>query len=82
MPWKIGFGGGVIDYWAKAGIRLDETLLPKFLKDAGYNTYGYGKWHLGYCDQRLRPHKRGFDKYFGLMCSGKDLLIYIVTNFD
>lgn len=71
-PWKIGFGGGVIAETAKGGVRLNETLMPQLLKDAGYDTHGFGKWHIGYCDERLRPHNRGFDTYFGHMGSGID----------
>merc|ERR1712233_293073 len=69
-PWKIGFDGMVVQELAKGGIRLDEKLLPAYLKDEGYDTYGYGKWHVGYCDERLRPEERGFDSYYGLMGPG------------
>lgn len=40
--------------------------IAELLKSAGYQTYMSGKWHVG--DQReVRPQKRGFDEYFGLI---------------
>ncbi len=39
------------------------------LKDAKYNTYATGKWHLGH-DEKTLPSKRGFDRTFILGGSG------------
>ena len=70
-PWTVGFPSeGVLDTYHASGIPLTEKLFPEFMKDAGYDTYFYGKWHLGYCDQRLRPENRGFDSSYGFMSSG------------
>jgi arylsulfatase/uncharacterized sulfatase len=41
------------------------------LKEANYNTYVTGKWHLGH-DQNTLPTKRGFDRSFILGASGAD----------
>ena len=41
------------------------------LKDAGYNTYMAGKWHLGKSPTTI-PYARGFDRSFALMESGAD----------
>ena len=43
--------------------------LPSLLRDAGYNTYMAGKWHLGGAPDH-RPGARGFDKSFALMPGG------------
>jgi arylsulfatase/uncharacterized sulfatase len=45
--------------------------LATYLKDAGYNTYMTGKWHLGHTATTL-PSKRGFDRTFILDASGAD----------
>jgi len=39
------------------------------LKEANYNTYATGKWHLGH-DENTLPAKRGFDRSFILGASG------------
>ena len=39
------------------------------LKEAQYNTYASGKWHLGH-DENTLPTKRGFDRSFILGASG------------
>ncbi len=44
-------------------LTLKATTLPQVLKEAGYTTGIFGKWHLG--DERERwPDKRGFDEMF------------------
>ena len=49
-----------------------EKLLPEYMKDAGYDTHLFGKWHLGFCDERFRPNNRGFDTSYGILGSGCD----------
>lgn len=43
--------------------------LPALFKDAGYNTYLTGKWHLGK-EEGNRPTDRGFDHSFSLLVGG------------
>lgn len=47
-------------------LKKDVRLLPQFLKDAGYTTGMFGKWHLGYSAPNL-PNGRGFDEFFGFL---------------
>ena len=42
---------------------LKATTLPQVLKEAGYTTGIFGKWHLG-DEEPYQPHKRGFDEAF------------------
>ena len=51
-------------------ILKSEKLLPEYMKEAGYDTHLFGKWHLGYCDERFRPNNRGFDTSYGILGSG------------
>jgi len=55
--YKTGVSGvhGGRDY-----LHLSETLLPQVLKDNGYRTGTWGKWHLGKTKGYL-PEDRGFD---------------------
>lgn len=43
--------------------------LPKLLKDAGYNTYMAGKWHLGK-EPDQGPYNYGFNRVFALLDGG------------
>ncbi len=42
---------------------LNATILPQVLKQAGYKSGIFGKWHLG-DEEPYQPHKRGFDEAF------------------
>lgn len=42
---------------------LNATTLPQVLKQAGYTSGIFGKWHLG-DEEPYQPHKRGFDEAF------------------
>jgi len=44
-------------------ISLDETLIPETLKDAGYATGMWGKWHSGKTNGYF-PWQRGFDEAY------------------
>lgn len=47
------------------GLNPAERTIAEVLKDAGYATACFGKWHLG--DQpAFLPTRQGFDTYFGL----------------
>lgn len=50
---------------AKTGINADEMTLAELVKQRGYATAIFGKWHLGDAPQFL-PLRHGFDEYFGL----------------
>jgi arylsulfatase len=48
---------------------LSAVTLPQVLRDAGYTTGIFGKWHLGDEPDRW-PSKRGFDEMFIHGCGG------------
>lgn len=63
-PNRIGFSGALAPT-STIGINANETTLAEVLKQKGYKTAIYGKWHLGHQKQFL-PLQHGFDEYFGL----------------
>ncbi len=54
-----------------------EITLAEMLKDAGYDTAMYGKWHLGTDEQSL-PHNQGFDEFYGIL-NTTDEALYVPT---
>lgn len=53
------------------GLPLEAVTIADALKDAGYATGMYGKWHLGYQAPWL-PTRQGFDEYRGLLSGDGD----------
>jgi arylsulfatase A-like enzyme len=63
-PNRLGFSGAV-DHTSKVGINPDEETIAELLKDQGYATAAFGKWHLGHLPKFL-PRNHGFDEFFGI----------------
>lgn len=63
-PNRIGFFGA-LGPDSKIGISSNEVTLAQLVKQKGYATAIYGKWHLGDRPQFL-PTRHGFDEWFGL----------------
>ncbi len=56
----------VAGYDDKFGLPVDQITLANVMKDAGYATGAFGKWHEGN-NAEYRPQKRGFDEFFGFL---------------
>ena len=63
-PNRIGIKGA-LGPQAQIGIDDSEMTLGELVKQQGYATAAFGKWHLGHHPQFL-PMRHGFDEYFGL----------------
>ena len=63
-PNRIGISGALFPYH-EVGINPKETTIAEMLKEKGYATAIYGKWHLGHHKEFL-PLQHGFDEYVGL----------------
>ena len=49
----------------KRNMNLEEYTLAEALKDSGYKTALFGKWHLG-AHLDYGPTKQGFDEFYGI----------------
>lgn len=56
---------GALAHRANHGISAHEMTLAEVVKQRGYATACYGKWHLGHHPKFL-PTSHGFDEYLGL----------------
>lgn len=54
----------------------EQPTLASRLRDAGYGTGLFGKWHLGTSDG-YRPMDRGFDRHFGFLAGCVDYYSHI-----
>jgi len=64
-PMRHGLQVGVVRPWAQHGLPLEERTLAQALRDAGYATAIFGKWHLGHFKPEYLPTRRGFDRQYG-----------------
>ncbi len=76
-PNRIGIRGA-LGPGSKVGIAESETTLAELLRDRGYRTAIYGKWHLGHREPFL-PTRHGFEEYYGLPYSN-DMWPFHPTN--
>ena len=63
-PNRVGIQGALGPN-SKIGLNTNEVTIARMLKNRGYATAIYGKWHLGDAP-RFLPTRQGFDDYFGL----------------
>ncbi len=49
---------------SRGGIADNEILISEMLRERGYSTALFGKWHLGH-HRKFLPLQHGFDEYYG-----------------
>ena len=64
-PKRIGMHEHVVFPEDNDGLHPDEVTLAELLREEGYATGIFGKWHLGH-RQGLLPPDQGFDEFFGV----------------
>ncbi|MBT5477619.1 MAG: sulfatase-like hydrolase/transferase, partial [Verrucomicrobia bacterium] len=70
-PGRSGLGAWVIGPSSKRYLHPEEMTLPEALKEQGYKTGVFGKWHLGSPNQKnlfskdTLPLAHGFDEWIG-----------------
>jgi len=55
------------------GLSPEYPSIARLLKNAGYETYLVGKWHLGYLPE-FSPIQNGFDYFYGFHAGGIDYI--------
>ena len=63
-PNRIGISGALFPQ-SKIGLNKDEVTIAELLKEKGYSTAIFGKWHLGH-QEKFLPLNHGFDTYLGI----------------
>lgn len=70
---------GIVDVIARhlntPGLEATELTIPRLLKQNGYRTAIFGKWHLG-SELRHNPVNHGFDEFIGFLPGGCDYLVH------
>lgn len=51
------------------GLPISERTIADYLRDTGYVTGIFGKWHLG-ASSKFSPLRRGFDEFYGFLHEG------------
>ena len=64
-PKRVGMHQGVLFPTSTTGLNPDEHTIADHLKQQGYATACFGKWHLGHHPEVL-PTANGFDTYYGI----------------
>jgi len=64
IPTRVGIGGNFGPH-SRTGLNPEEMTIAEVLKQKGYATACFGKWHLGHMPEFLPPNQ-GFDEYFGI----------------
>ncbi|NME70433.1 sulfatase-like hydrolase/transferase [Flammeovirga aprica] len=75
---KHGFEYNIVSYSTSpdhtlADVGLDPSVptMGDYLKDLGYTTSLFGKWHVGE-EEHHRPNARGFDHFYGLLSGSRN----------
>jgi arylsulfatase A-like enzyme len=55
------------------GLGQEQKTMAEYLKDAGYQTGIFGKWHLGYKPE-FNPTLHGFDEFYGYVSGNVDYI--------
>ena len=76
-PMRLGLQVGVVRPWSDHGLPLDERTMASALRDVGYATAIFGKWHLGHAAPAYLPTRRGFDRQYGLYNGALDYFTHI-----
>ncbi len=68
---RVGIVDVIVGTRDKNGLEPSEVTISGLMKNAGYKTAIFGKWHCG-TDLRHNPTNHGFDEFVGFLIGGSD----------
>jgi len=68
---RVGIVDVIVGPKDNKGLEPSEVTISSLMKNAGYRTAIFGKWHCGH-DLRHNPTKHGFDEFIGFLNGGCD----------
>ncbi len=75
-PGNAGVRSILAGHRTASGLPPSVPTIATALKKLGYQTAMFGKWHLGLAEE-CRPHRHGFDEWFGFMAGCVDYYSHI-----
>lgn len=79
-PNRFGISGALM--MGAEGPPLNEHFMPESFREAGYQTWMFGKWHLGDADESRLPNARGFDYFYGSRLSAANYFEHTSWRFE
>lgn len=73
---RIGLESVIRPHQVDKGLPASVATFPRLLKDAGYATALFGKWHLG-SRADFSPTRHGFDEFFGFRSAALDYYSHV-----
>lgn len=70
---RVGIVDVIAGHLDTPGLEATELTIPRLMKQNGYRTALFGKWHLG-AKLQHNPTKHGFDEFVGFLPGGCDYL--------
>ena len=71
----MGIVNVIVGYSDTLGLEATELTIPRLMKQDGYRTALFGKWHLG-SEAKYNPIHHGFDEFIGFLPGGCDYLVH------
>jgi arylsulfatase A-like enzyme len=73
--YKIGLEEPLIGTNLDVGLEPGQPTIASLLKQSGYDTALFGKWHLGFRPE-WGPNAHGFDEFFGILAGAGDYFLH------
>ena len=68
---RVGIVDVIVGNRDTHGLPVSELTIPRLMKNAGYKTALFGKWHLGQ-QPEFNPIRHGFDEFIGYLLGAGD----------